>query len=63
MWEGISVALRPVLCEDVGRMIQYMVYQDTMRDRKEKFVKIHDELLSIFMLEEGGTIYGEIDEL
>lgn len=63
MWEGISVALRPVICEDIGRMIQNMVYQDAMRDRKEKFVKIHNELLSIFMLEEGGTIYGEIDEL
>ena len=59
---GIGVALRPVLCDDVGRMIQNIVYQNAIRDRQIQFTAIHNELLSDFLLEEGNSEYGDIEE-
>tara|TARA_Y100001970_G_C14246587_1_gene868699 strand:+ start:4147 stop:4503 length:357 start_codon:yes stop_codon:yes gene_type:complete len=44
MADGVAVALRPVLCEDIGRKIQHIVYENALKERNLHFVEIHREL-------------------
>ncbi|MBG30897.1 MAG: hypothetical protein CMI31_12990 [Opitutae bacterium] len=48
---GISVALRPVLCKDIGDIIQLMIYKTYLEEHKEKLNIIHHELIHVFFKE------------
>mgnify|MGYP001337486027 CR=1 FL=1 len=45
--DGVVIALRPVLCEDVARIIQKIVMEhNAIQYKKKKFKKIHNEFIS-----------------
>ena len=66
MSDGVAVALRPALCEDVGRKIQHIVYENAVKERNLKFREIHTEFLKKLAKCIGSkidTISIELDEM
>lgn len=43
MADGVAVALRPVLCEDIGIKIQHIVHKNALKKRNLQFKEIHRE--------------------